>query len=88
MKKELFTAALKHGPGLLPGVFAFIKRWFWLLILGGIVFAILAVWLVFSVVFWAWDSLPHILSYVLNHFAPVWQNLPPVTPVVTEGAGV
>ncbi len=84
MKKQLFKAALQHGPQLLPGVLAFAKRWLWLIILGGIVLALLLGWVAIALLLWAWDLLPQILSYVVNHFAPVWQNLPAAVPLETS----
>lgn len=82
MKKELFKAALQHGPQLFPALITFVKRWLWLIILGGLLLLILFIWLALALLGWVWETLPHLLSYVLNHFAPVWQNLPaaPSTP--------
>lgn len=84
MKKLLLKSALQHGPRLVPGLFAFVRRWLWLLILGVVLVTLLLGWLAISLLFWAWDSLPYLISYFVNHFAPVWQNLPATPPPGTE----
>jgi hypothetical protein len=69
---------------LLPGLLTFLKRWWWLLLLGGLLSLFLFAWLAIALLLWAWDTLPHLLSYLVNHFAPVWQNLPATPPPGTE----
>jgi hypothetical protein len=86
MKKELLKMALTQGPKVFPGVLIFLKKWWWALLLGALVFGSLGLWLAISIALWVWQVLPEILGYVLNHFAPAFEGIvppaaAPMTPV-------
>lgn len=70
MKKELLMMGAKHGVKSLPVVFAFIRKWWWAIALAIVAFLGLSLWAVIALALWLWDAAPHVVAYVLNHFAP------------------
>lgn len=85
MKREILMYGLKHGQKAAPGVFAFLRRWWWAILLGILVLVGLGIWAAIALVFWVWEVAPHLVAYVLNHFAPA---VAPVLEQYRNPAGV
>jgi hypothetical protein len=76
MKLQALMFLLSRGGGLgrtVPGLLTFLRRWWWALLLGGVLMLGLLAWLAVTLLLWAWHTLPDVLAYVVQHFAPVWQ---------------
>ena len=75
ISKLLLKAVLHQGPRYLPALFLFIRRWWILLLIIAILSIIFFGWLAFVLLIWVWNTLPHILGYLVEHFAPALQPL-------------
>ena len=76
MKRTLLKMAITQGPRLFPGLMAFLRWWWWALLLAVLLLGGLALWIGISLLLWAWETLPHVLGYFINHFAPAFEGLP------------
>jgi uncharacterized membrane protein YpjA len=70
MKREMLMFGLKHGKNAAPGLFAFIRKWWWAIALAIFTFIGLGLWAAIALALWLWEAAPQVVAYVLNHFAP------------------